>query len=381
MTSHKKPKRRRIDKFRLDETSVVDQPAQIPARIAIMKRKVDTPDVEIQKNRLAMTTLTAGHSHSIILMSAHSEGLAELKAGQTSFADGHTHDWIMDESGNFAISEADGHSHGINALLKAADDVTNETLTEDMLASLGQDPTPASTTKAAESGAETTIMSPEEQAAFEKEAKDQLNIEKARGDRAEQIVKLSPDQRSHYDALPEGEQDEFLASDSKDSIVKNATDADPVVHTDLDGNEFRKSTDATVLRLVKSNDELRKTAAKSEALSKRASFEKQASDELGHLTGDDSAKADLVEAVDSLPLEKREAVLAILKSKDAGMQKAFETVGTSDSGGSEGFDAEAKINDIAKNLRTAQPNLSPEQAYVAALDTPEGRELHTQLAG
>lgn len=375
MSSHlPKKKRRRVTKFRLDETSVVDTPAHEPARIAIMKREADTLDVELlQKNRLAMTTLTAGHSHTLVLVSANSEGMSELKAGHTSFADGHVHDWIMDDAGNILISDADAHSHGLSALVKAADDITTETLTEGLLASLASDQPqandPGDIMSKNDSTPETPVVTPEELAKVEQ-----------RAERAESIVKLSPEQREYFGSLQtDSEQDEFLGTDSKDAIVKNAADADPVVHTDLDGNEIRKSEGATVLRLAKQNDELRKNAAKTEAITKRAGFEKRAGEELQHLTGESTVKADLLEAVETLPIEKRAPVMEILKSKDAGMAKAFETLGTSES--SDGVDANAKIEKIAKNLREKDPTLSPERAYVAALDTPEGRELHVELAG
>ncbi len=152
---------------------------------------------------------------------------------------------------------------------------------------------------------------------------------------------------------------------------------------DATGYEIRKSAGAVVINLIKSNDALRKSVAASDALTKRATFAKRATDELGHLTGEESAKADLLEAVDSLSVEKRAAVTSILKSKDAGMARAFESVGTSDDGTGEGLDNEAKFQKLADSIFTKSKSstspLTPEQAYVAALDTPEGIELQTQL--
>ena len=302
--------------------------------------------------------------------------------GSTTWSDGHTHDWVRDENGNITILDAEGHSHGLTALIKAADGVTNEILAESMLASIDQNESPASVTKAA-TGPMDNIMTDEEKAEFTKAADNKLNVEKARADRAEQIVKLSPDQRAHYEALSADNQGTFLKAENKDAILKNAEAADPVEHVNLDGIEIRKSEGAAFIKLAKSHDELRKQVATSNAIAKRATFAKRATDELGHLTGDESAKADLLEAVDSLSIEKREAVTAILKSKDAGMAKAFETVGTSDDGTGEGLDNEAKFQKLADNILTKSKSstnpLTPEQAYVEALDTPEGIELQTQM--
>ncbi len=374
-------KRRRVKKFRLDETSIVDRPAHGPARIAILKRAADTVTVEpIQKNRLAMSTFTAGHSHTLVLVSAHSEGMAELKAGQTSFSDGHLHDWIMDDAGNILISDSEGHSHGLAALVKADESLTDEILAGGLLASLASDETQASDTadSLGESGDITmsknekvtpeTVITPEELAKVEE-----------RAERAELIVKLSPEQRAHYDGLETEGQGEFLKSEDKDAILKTATEENAVVYTSRDGDTFTKSDDQRLVKAAQRADRAEERIEKAENLAKRAGFEKRATDELGHLTGEDSAKADLLEAVESLPVEKREAVTAILLSKDAGMAKAFETLGTSDDGNGKGTDAHSLIKGIAKGLMEADKSLSPERAYTAALDTPEGRKLHEQL--
>ena len=362
-------RKRRLKKLRLDEISIVDQPAHGGARVAIMKR---ASDPVAKGAAMAITTPVAGHAHSIIMVQGMGDQLSDLRAGRTSYAEDHAHDWIMDDAGNIIIADAMGHSHGIGAMVMKND----ETLADGVLAADDQTKTVAGVTKA-DHGQQDGHMTPEELAAIEKAAADKLAIEKARADRAEQIVQLSPSQRAHFDVLKSDEQDAFLSAEGKDDIVKNAQSADPVVHVDFDGNEYRKSADPIVLRLVKSNDELRKQALKAESVAKRATFEKRAGDELGHLTGDLSAKADLLTAVDSLPVEKREAVLTILKSKDAGLAMAFKAVGTSDEGNGE-IDVDAKLNELAKSVAEKNPNLTPEQAYVKALTSPEGVALHSQ---
>lgn len=383
MSSHPSRRRRRMKKFRLDEISMVDRPSHSPARIAIMKRAADAPnDVEptqIQK-RAALTTSVEGHAHSLIT----SDSTSDLVAGQTSFevSDGdefgHSHSWIINEAGTMVIGMANGHTHELDQLSKKGT-VSNEPVPTGSAVD-----NPVGNTAADQLGdSSEDIMSKQGTQAAGKEpdavTQEQLDEVTKRAERAESIAKMNSEQRAYFDALSPENQDEFLTSEDKDGIVKNAKDADPVVHTDLDGNEIRKSEGPTVLRLAKSNDELRKQAAKHEAIAKRADFAKRADSELGHLTGDDDAKADLLEAVETIPSEKREAVMAILKSKDAGMAKAFQVVGVTGDNNEEGVDANAKIEEIAKGLRKEQPKLTPEQAYVAALDTPEGRELQDQL--
>ncbi len=355
-------KRRRVTKFRLDEISLVDKPAQGPARIAIMKRAVDTPTMQ---KRAALTTSVAGHAHSLIT----SDSTSDLVAGQTSSEVsegaefGHSHSWIMAETGGIIVGEADGHTHELAQISKTVSDESVPTGSEE--------DNPVGNTRK-------DIMTKQDPKtaddAVTQEQHDELT---KRSERLEKIVKLSPVQRSHFDSLEGDEQDNFLANEDKDAILKNLVDADPVVHTDLDGNEIRKSEGPTVLRLAKQNDELRKNAAKSEAIAKCAEFVKRAGEELKHLTGETDAKANLLKAVATLPEDEQEPVMAILKSKDAGMARAFETLGTSDSG--EGADVNTKLDVLAKAYGEKHPDLTPEQAYTAALVTPEGRELHAQL--
>lgn len=369
---------RRFKKLRIDEISVVDQPAQGPARVAIMKRAADTPGVETTEKRLALTTEADGHAHMVVLAQAGSEGMSEVRAGQTSFADGHVHDFIVDDAGNVLLADVAGHTHGLAAL------VTKEQA-QGLVAALDAEEKTAKISPAEETpgtSTETEMSQKNENAVEISEAvQGQLDELTAKNERLSAVVSLSSEQRAHFDTLKGDDADAFLKAEDKDAIVKNAAADDPVVHTDLDGNEYRKSADPAIVRLVKSNDELRKQALANEAIAKRAELTKRASDELGHLSGDESAKADLLGAVDGLPTEKREAVLAILKSKDAGMQKAFTEVGTADSGNGAGADAEAKIQTIAKRLRDADATLTPEQAYVKALETPEGQQLHGELIG
>jgi len=364
MTNYRKPKRR-ISKFRLDETSTVDRPAHAPATIAIMKR---APEFT---KKLAVTTLADGHAHTIIMVQAGSEGMGELRAGQTSWTDGHVHDWIMDEAGNIIIADANAHTHGLAALVTKND----ETLDAGVLAALAQTEQPASITKGADSAAEDSNMTPEEKAAFEKAAADKLNIEKARAERAEQIVSLSPDQRAHFDGLAKSEQDEFLATADKDAIVKNAADANGVVYTADNGDVFRKNDDPRLLKMAQERDADRRELVKERELRKGDELRKRAGELLKNCSGSDDVKGALLGAVEGIADETmRKGALAILTAKDAGLQKAFETIGDG-ADQTELPDAEVELNKLAKAKQEASPGLTFEKAYVAVLATPEGRKL------
>lgn len=66
------------------------------------------------QKRIAMTSPVNGHSHTLSTLGSD---LGEVKRGQTSYVDGHSHDWIMDEAGNIEIAHAQGHAHGIGAVV------------------------------------------------------------------------------------------------------------------------------------------------------------------------------------------------------------------------------------------------------------------------
>jgi hypothetical protein len=320
---------------------------------------------------MALTTQTAGHAHSIIMISAAAEGLAELKAGVTSYEDGHTHNWLMDDAGNIILTDAEGHTHGLSVLVKTDDTVEHISPAEDspgITPSTDNIMTEKNDNAAAEAGA----------------VQGQLDELTAKNERLSAIVSLSPEQRAHFDQLEGEAADDFLKAEDKDAVVKNAADENAVVYTAMNGDEFRKSDDPRLIKMAQERDDERRQRLAGEAIAKRGDLVKRAGDELGHLTGEVDAKADLLGAVDAIEdTAKREAVLAILKSKDAGMAKAFEEIGTSEgdtASGNPKADADARIRAIAKKLQESDPTLSAERAYVKALDTTEGRELHKQLA-
>lgn len=372
MTTHNKPRRRRISKFRMDETSVVDKPAHTPARIAIMKRAADTSTVEPIQKKLAMTSLTAGHAHTVIMVQAGSEGLAELRAGQTSFVDGHTHDWVMDDAGNIIFADAEGHSHGVAVLItKADDEINDDILAESLLASLVPVPEQAS-------GTEIKKMTPEEKAA--QAAQDKQNELTKRAETAESIVKLSPEQRAHYEALPKDEQGDFLSAENKDEIVKNASDENAVIYTATNGDTFRKNDDPRLVKMAQERDAESKELAKERALRKRDDLLKRSGELLKNCSGTPEAKATLLGAVEGIKDDElRKVVLGIVTAKDAGLEKAFTQVGEGGDGG-EGNDASTKLDALAKAYNEKHDDITPEQAYSAVLDTPEGGELHAQLS-
>lgn len=367
----KKKKRKRIMKdFVMDEISVIDSPAQESARVAIMKRAADiAKNLGLDYRNPKLTSPEAGHQHLL-----DDEGQAGITTWDKSEGqeEGHQHPWVRQQDGSINIGLSEGHDHTVldDGLNKSATDLLPEEGPLANLLSKGDEE--LASIESSEDDMTKQNEKPAEEKAVTQEQLDQVS---KRAERAEAVVALSGEEREHFNKLQPKGQDEFLtkSADERSAILKNERDADPVVHTDIDGNEYRKSADPVTLRLVKQNDKLRKDASENETLRKRADFVKRAGEELGHLKGDEGAKADLLEAVAGMPVEKQEKALEILKSKDAGMQKALTTIGHAGDG-NEDVDPNEAVRGIAKGIRERNPKLTEEQAFVEAMQTDEGKD-------
>tara|TARA_R110000803_G_scaffold20201_6_gene52236 strand:- start:829 stop:1710 length:882 start_codon:yes stop_codon:yes gene_type:complete len=224
-------------------------------------------------------------------------------------------------------------------------------------------------------------MSDQTKTADDAVAKQELEALTKRAERAEAVLSLGSEERSLFDGFSADEQDAFLSksADERSTLVKNAQNADPIVYTTDEGEELSKSAGDTVIRMAKKLDEQARQIAKAESLAKRADVEKRASEELSNLGGELVAKADLLEAIETLPEEKRGPVLEIVKAQDAGLGKAFERVGTTSAPKLQGDSPMAKLDQLAKAKAEAD-GTDHTTAYNAILSTPEGESLYNESA-
>lgn len=382
MTDYEQPRRRRrrMEKFRLGEVSVVTEPMQSPARIAITKRR----EAETLKNKAAVTTDAQGHSHTISFVRGSSEGMELVRAGQTSFVDGHVHDFIVDDAGNIALNTVNGHTHGIAALVKGGAEVDpTEILAEGVLDASGE-PSSSSSENPEEGNQDMTKQTEETAEKGVDRAEHDAIVKRA--ERAEAVLKLNPEHRAHFEGLDTEAQDSFLAkSDSeRDVTVKAAQDADAVIYkSEVDGTEYRKSDDQRLVEMAKREDKRERELSKERAIRKQAEFEKRAGEELKNLAGDNFVKGAILRAIEEGIEDDavRKQALEAIKAKDAGLGVAFDELGTSagsDEGGIVGEAAEKQLDALAKDYQSKNPELTAEQAYAKVTQTAKGREL--QLA-
>ncbi len=336
-------KRRRMEQFRIDEISLVDNPAQAKARVSIVKR--------VDKRRI-LTTPSAGHAHSI---STEGPEGSRLMMGMTSFepdANGrqHAHSWVMDEGGNVIIADVFGHTHGIGVM-------TMDKTTD---------------------GKRNGVSETDEEMRRRMEEERKRDEERKRAEkRLTNIIQLSTDEFDVFKSLSGSDADAFLEASPTDRAnqIAKSRESDPVVYTSLDGVEYRKSADAQIVALVRKNDELQKGLQLQQAAARRVDLEKRALDEFPNLSGSDEVKANLLGAIESLPESARSDVLKMVKAGDAGLGKAFTRVGSNEGAPDEGSTPEQELQKFAEGFAKSAGKPLDEAMYAEALATAEGREL------
>ena len=311
-------KKRIMRTFKINEISGVDVPAQQGARVTIMKRAEPGQKDDDAKKRMygdlvqLLTSETEGHQHGI-KMNVYDDGDISVYV-MRALGDGaeseHDHPIVRNQDNAYQMGVVAGHTHEIDSAALGAlilNLVTTKGKGVDMD---GKD--------------KNTELSVENFAALQK-----------RLDRAEQVMKLVGDDRTHFDGLKEEGQTAFLEKSAEDrateiAAAKAALEGDPVVYTTTDGVELRKSVGPLFISLAKSND---KVAKENKALLERlenAELLKRVEKEFKHLPGTAEERAELIKAVESIPDEtKRTAAMNAMKSQNDALKGITETLGTS----------------------------------------------------
>jgi len=427
-----KKKRTIMRSLKVNEIAGVDLPAQEGARALLRKR---TGDVKKYGDYLRPKLLSevAGHSHLI--------DLADGSGGTTSWStaldedSSHGHPWVLGMDGSVVIGAADGHSHNVlEKKWEPEDDGlekrTFSTEQREKLAEQGKalpDGSYPIVTKqdlknaiqafgrakskgrvaahikrrakaldamdllpeegllakqSADDGKRGNAMTDEEKKAAElaKAAeKKQLEDLKAELAEAQLLAKLNDAEKAHLADLADVGKDAFLKldADGRKAELAKASDADPVVYTDADGNAFRKSDDARLISQAKRADEALKLAKSEKAKRETQDLAKRAETELSNLPDADGGKVALLKAVDGITDEKaRAAVTALLKAGNDGLAKAFDQAGTAAKIG----DAEARYEALSKKY-AEENKVTIEQARADVLRTPEGEAVALELRG
>lgn len=366
--------------FTLDEISAVDRPAQPTALASIMKRAPEPTE-----KRALLTTPTNGHQH---LLSDEVGPEMRAMSGQTEGeqdGDGrfHQHPWMIDPStGSVVIGEVNGHTHQV--LLSSQGGAQPNILD---LSKQAEDGVPDVTDASTFSGVPADSVGNVPHEAIMSEKNDQIDIDPSvakqledltkRAERAEQVSQLNDAQTGIFKSLDEAGQDAFLAlsPEARQGEVAKAAEADAVVYTDSVGVDYRKSDDSRLIDLAKAFDKEKMKREEKEEEAKKVDLVRRAND-LQHLPGDLEARVGILKGIDALPQAEQGAALEALKATNEAMSKAFERAGTTSVP-----TGENPLDVLAKRMRDADPSLTPEQAMVKALDTPEGASAYAKSLG
>lgn len=368
-----------MTKFKVDEISSVNRPAQGPALAVIMKRSAIAEGVADANKETALTksgdlvdiltSSTKGHQHGITINS--DDGNVYVHVNYASEKDSQTsHDHVLAVTPEgITVSENEGHSHTIDA------DVLQTLLLNRMVEKSIQKTRIIGFTNAADNGGliakETTMPIPQEE--HDKVVK-QLAVQTA-------INSLSVMTKGHYDTLTtQAAKDSYLAKSETERTldVELAKSADPVVYTTDSGQVFLKSDDNRMVVMAKQHDVAMRQLATTTEANQALTFGKRAQTELSHLPGDEAGKTALLKAVSGIEDETiRKSVEATLKGADSNSAYAFKTYGN-----------EGQDNEIAKSAneqldtviakRADTDGISEAAATELVMQTREGQTLYNK---
>lgn len=390
-------KRQKMKKFRIDELSSVNRPAQAPAKSVIMKRD-DEDGNKIEKIGwiTVVTSADDGHGHTLELWPGDDKsGHTDFAVGVGEDAEEHRHAWVIDDEGQIQVIMNAGHLHAVErdiVVSAVVAMVQKQDLDEETLE------------KIQKNFPELNAIPNQEDIQMDEELK------KA-NERLESIVALSAEHRAHFDTIEKAEdQDAFLAksADERELLVKPVEkteepkpeiekNEDPdVVYTAKDGTVFTKSDDPRLVAAIVEKDSKDAEIAALKLEKSDNEFEKRAETELANLPGTVKQRAELLKSVESIENpEHREAALKALKAGNSASEDLTKSLGTqtgdkvaktsAPTGGAVLHKSEGQIqlDDLAK-AEAIKLGLDPSKpgdfakAYNVVMASPEGLDLYNK---
>lgn len=347
-------RRRRMEKFRIDEISSVDRPAQSPALSVIMKR--DDQDIDKAGDAVDMLTSSEeGHQHGISVGAVEGgEIYLTIWYGGEDGESRHDHQAVINSDGSINVQENLGHTHEIDG-----DELRNILFSRMANKRANEDEQiPEVNKNAADNGGgqgtgdkdmSKTDNTAELDAVTKKanQLEADLKVAKAFGE-------LTDDQKTYYGKLDGDAKTAFLAKSAteRQAELDNFAKADPVVYEAIDGTEYRKSDDSRLVSMAKRADEQHKALIKADEERRDAEFTKRAETELSNLPGTTETHVAMLKAFETIEDETvRTAAFDVLKANNAKMASAFKTVGTTEISKAASGDAQAELEQKAKDYQ------------------------------
>lgn len=327
-----KKKRRRMNKFRMDEISAVDTPAQSGAKAVIMKRATSVDDIDHYLKRQFSAEQRRQMASS---GQAMSDGAFPIANGQDL------------NNAIRAFGRADNKSAVARHIARRARalGLTDRLPSEGELANL-----------IGKRGDKS--MSKELEAKMAK-MQEKLDANDAALIKANALAEMNDEHKAFYKSLSESDQKEFLEKsvEDRESQIEKASDKgdQTVVYTSLDGTEFTKSDDPRLVAMAKRSDNQEKELAKAKAKNADNELRKRAETEFQYLPGDVDVRMALIKSAEDIQNDDlRKKALEALKAQNTEMKKAFDERGTSQEPntfgkGADQGDAEEEMENLTKS--------------------------------
>ena len=196
---------------------------------------------------------------------------------------------------------------------------------------------------------------------------------------ADAVLKLSADERSHYDGLDETGRAAFLAksADARATEIADKAAKNSVIYKALDGAEYRQSDDPRLVQMAKDRDIEKKRTDGLIEKAELSEFTKSAETVYGDLPGEPLAKAKGLRAIAKLDEADRNAIETMLKAGNKALGDLTKARGYSGPGRMEGG-AEQQFNAAASEFAKGK-DMTREAAAAKFAETPEGQELYAKM--
>ncbi len=406
-------KRRRMTKFAMDELSAVDFPAQEGATAVLIKRRgepdydPDNPDPEKRGRRedvrkqlppdreagnwiVVITSEDNQHSHGVTVYGNQAGGFTSYSRSANADHE-HEHAWTVTDQGMIRIGSNDGHTHMLDrdSMRQALQTLAMETRSSDEDGESTDDPGVPRMERS-----EVIMMMRKFRFELNEEGDTVVDLLKSEEDHmskqndltpkqvedlqkqlelATKMAEMNDAQRAHMTTLDEAGQTAFLGKSKEarqeevDVELAKAADANPVIYTDVEGNEYRKSDDHRVVAAVQRADEATKRAIQADAVNKQAEFEKRADVELAGLPGDVKTRAEILKSLESISDDTmRKGALEAITAANTAASQAHRLLGHGAAGQSNSGvfkSADQELDRLAKSLQSENPEMNFEDAY------------------
>lgn len=360
--------------FKIHEISAVDRPAQAGARMLIMKRGGEILDDDLDVNGLKKTEDGKQFPSSDYAYVPDPSAPSTWKMRLTKTPGGEPDSTLLDVA-TTAISESNRGGIPADAVTKTVSRLRSvwKSLNPDK-----QESDMPEGIKKSNPLNEGDVMTKEELDAMKAAHTAELAKKDAEIAKAKKVSDMTDAEKAKYNAMSDTDKEDFLgkSAEQRAAIIKNDTDANPVVYKSASGEEYRKNDDSRLVTMAKQSDDNAKLAKAEREARENSELKKRANDTFKNLPGTEDEKAALLKSIEAIPDEAvRKKALESVIAGDNALKAAFTRKGANDGSSVEKSSALDQLDALAKEHEKLH-KCSYAKAYDTVIQTPAGRELY-----